>query len=125
VQNVAIELPDGRAGTLVDLFRGGPAFVGLWTDASPNQSGEVISLANRAAPVLRMLDIGRGTLGLSTLGDSTGKLGAALGAVRGKPTFWLLRPDMHLAARIENPDAAKVRRALRAALAGRLQPEFP
>jgi len=125
VQNVAVELPDGRAGTLVDLFRGGPAFVGLWSHASPDLSGEVIRLANRTVPTLRMLEIGRGALGLSVLGDATGKLGAALGATRGKPTFWLLRPDMHLAARIENPDAAKVRHALCGAIDGRLQSELP
>jgi len=123
VQNVPVGLPDGQAGTLVDLFRNGPAFVGIWSGALPALAAAVIRLANREAPVLRMLELGRAALGLSVLEDPAGKLGAALGAARGKPIFWLLRPDMHLAARIENPDAAKVSRALRGALHGRLQPE--
>jgi hypothetical protein len=55
------------------------------------------------------------------LADHAGKLGEVLGAQAGKPMFWLLRPDMHLAARIENPDAAKVKRALGLALSGHLQ----
>ena len=121
VQNVPVELPDGRRGTLVDLFRNGPAFVGLWSGMSPNLAPQVIRLANREAPLLRMLELGAGSLGISVLGDHAGKLAAALGAQAGKPAFWLLRPDMHLAAHIDHPDVAKVRRALRAALSGHLQ----
>lgn len=121
VQNVPVGLPDGRRGTLVDLFRNGPAFVGLWSGVKPHLAAQVIRLANREAPLLRMLELGTGSLGLSVLADHAGKLGEVLGAQAGKPTFWLLRPDMHLAARIENPDAAKVKRALGLALSGHLQ----
>jgi 2-methyl-3-hydroxypyridine 5-carboxylic acid dioxygenase len=123
VQNVPVGLPDGRRGTLVDLFRNGPAFVGIWSGVQPDLASQVIRLANREAPLLRMLELGTGSLGISVLADHAGKLGAALGAQAGKPTFWLLRPDMHLAARIDKPDAAKVRRALSLALSGHLVTE--
>jgi 3-(3-hydroxy-phenyl)propionate hydroxylase len=120
VQNVPVKLPDGRAGALVDLFRRGPAFVGIWSGGPAASAAEVIRLANREAPLLRMLELGGAALGLSMLGDPAGKLGAALGADAGKPVFWLLRPDMHLAARIAAPTPAKVRAALKHALAGQL-----
>ena len=123
VQNVPVGLPDGRRGTLVDLFRNGPAFVGIWSGVQPDLASQVIRLANREAPLLRMLELGTRSLGISLLADLAGKLGAALGAQAGKPTFWLLRPDMHLAARIDKPDAAKVRRVLSLALGGHLVTE--
>jgi hypothetical protein len=67
-----------------------------------------------------MLELGTGSLGISVLADHAGKLAVALGVQAGKPGFWLLRPDMHLAARIDKPDTAKVRRALSLALSGHL-----
>jgi 3-(3-hydroxy-phenyl)propionate hydroxylase len=118
VQNLPVVRPDGHPGTLIDLFRGGPAFVGIWSGTSAALAPEVIRLANREAPLLRMLELTGSNLGLSVLGDHGGQLGVALGAVPGQSTFWLLRPDMHLAARIADPDAAKVRSALKRALSG-------
>ena len=120
VQNVPLWLPDGRSGALVDLFRDGPAFVGIWSGAQAALAADVIRLANRAAPLLRMVELGGSLLGLSVLGDQGGKLGATLGVEAGRAGFWLLRPDMHLAARIDQPDAARVGRALKRALAGHL-----
>jgi hypothetical protein len=48
--------------------------------------------------------------------DASGKLAAALGVEKDQPMFCLLRPDMHLAARIESPTPAKVKAALQRAL---------
>ena len=118
VQNLAVTLPDGRAGSLVDLFRGGAAFVGAWNCADARMADEVIRLANASAPLLRMVEIGRPSLGLSAVGDPQGKLGAALGFDTDRPMFCLLRPDMHLAARIAMPTAAAIRSALARAVKG-------
>lgn len=124
VQNVEITTPDGRKMALVDLFRGNAAYVGFWSGSSATLSSEIIGLANRlvadghGAPLLRMLEVDSSKTGLSTVRDHAGKLAKALGLQPGQPVFCLLRPDMHLAARIEQPNAAKVNSALRRALAG-------
>ncbi len=118
VQNVPIILPDGRQGALIDLFRGGAAFVGVWSGADAGIAAEAVRLANAGAPLLRMVEIGLPSLGLSAVGDPDGKLGAALGFDTGRPMFCLLRPDMHLAARIAMPTTAAIRRALARAVKG-------
>ncbi len=123
VQNVEFIGPDGRRMALVDLFRGQAAFVGFWI-GSPGRgvskievtAAEVIHLANASAPLLRMLEVDSNSLGLSVVNDAAGKLAAALGLNDDQPMFCLLRPDMHLAARFEQPSAAKVKAALRRAL---------
>ena len=63
-----------------------------------------------------MLELGGDSLGLSVLGDHSGKLAAAIGASDERPMFCLLRPDMHLAARIVSPTPARVNTALATAL---------
>ncbi len=125
VQNVEITVPDGRRMALVDLFRGNASFIGFWSGSPATQSPEIITLANQlvadgqGVPLLRMLEVDTTRTGLSTVRDHAGKLARALGLQPGKPLFCLLRPDMHLAARIEQPNAAKVKAALRRALQGR------
>lgn len=125
VQNVELTSPDGRKMALVDLFRGGAAFVGFWSGSPAGRPDEIIRLANqlvaegRGTPLLRMLEIDGKATGLSTVRDHAGKLGRALGLQKGVPVFCLLRPDMHLAARIEQPTPAQVRAALRRAVQGR------
>ena len=123
MQNVEFIGPHGRRIALVDLFRGEAAFVGFWSGSSgwpvlqlDKIAGEIIRLANASAPVLRMLEVDATALGLSTVSDAAGKLAAVLGLASGTPMFCLLRPDMHLAARIEQPTAAKVKTALQRAL---------
>lgn len=125
VQNVELTAPDGRKMALADLFRGNASFIGFWSGSPATLSREIIQLANRlvadgqGAPILRMLEIDTSKTGLSTVRDHAEKLARALGLQRGKPVFCLLRPDMHLAARIEQPNAAKVKAALRRALEGK------
>ncbi len=116
VQNVPLTLPDGSKGALVDLFRGAAAFVGIWSGTSAARSFAVIRLANASAPLLRMLELDGDGLGLSVVRDDGGKLAGALGAIDGGPMFCLLRPDMHLAARIVDPTPARVKAAFAAAL---------
>ena len=118
VQNVELTTPDGRKAALVDLFRGKAAFVGFWSHSPVGMTSEIVKLANASAPLLRMVEIDGKVTGLSTVRDHAGKLARALGAQNKKPVFYLLRPDMHLAARIEQPDARKVKAALRRAMEG-------
>ncbi len=116
VQNVPLTLPDGTIGALVDLFRGGAAFVAIWCNADPGMAVAAIRQANAAAPALRMLELDGDNLGLSTLHDQSGKLAAVLGMAGGTSMVCLLRPDMHLAARILNPTLAGFKAALNRAL---------
>ena len=129
VQNVEITLPDGRRGALTDLFRGHAALIGFWSRSPGTQSPEIIRFANQlvadgaGVPLLHMLEIDTRATGLSTVRDHSGKLARALGVPPARsacePAFFLLRPDMHLAARIAQPTAAKVKTALRRALEGK------
>ena len=116
VQNVPLTLPDGRRGTLVDLFRGGASFVAIWCNADPDMAAAAIRQANAAVPILRMLELDGKSLGLSCVRDHSGKLAAALGASGNPPMVCLLRPDMHLAARIVNPTMRELKAALARAL---------
>ena len=144
VQNVEITLPDGRRGALADLFRGHAALIGFWSGSPVSMAPDIIRLANQlvtaggGAPLLRMLEINGGAsvtpsrtarpasslasssaTGLSTVQDHAGTLARAFGLQPSVPVFCLLRPDLHLAARIERPTAAKVIAALRRALEGK------
>ena len=127
VQNVEITSPDGRRMALADLFRGHAAYIGFWSGSPATLSAEIIGLANQlvaegaGAPLLRMLEIDTCATGLSTLRDHAGKLARALGLQPGEPVFCLLRPDLHLAARIAQPAAANVKAALRRALEGKIE----
>jgi 3-(3-hydroxy-phenyl)propionate hydroxylase len=119
-QNVPLTLPDGRTGALADLLRGGAAFLALWHGADPAQAAGAIRLANARAGVLRMVEIDRGALGLSVVRDAGGGLKRVLGASTGAgtPQCWLIRPDLHLAARIDGATPARVAAALDRALKG-------
>ena len=124
VQNVEITVPTGLRAALVDLFRGNASFVGFWSGSPRGMVAQIVALANATAPLLRMVEVDGTTTGLSTIRDHTGKLARALGLQQGglqpgRPMFCLLRPDMHLAARIEQPDARKVKAALHRALEGK------
>ena len=118
VQNVPLTLPDGEPGALADLFRGAPAFVGIFSSAPAALAASAIRLANARAPVLRLLETGKPALGLSVLATVDGQLSAVLGFEAGHSMFCLLRPDMHLAARLIDPTPAQVARALARALKG-------
>ena len=118
VQNVPLTLPDGEPGALADLFRGAPAFVGIFSNAPAALATSVIRLANARAPVLRLLETGKPALGLSHLAKRDVPLSAVLGFEAGRSMFCLLRPDMHLAARLIDPTPAQVKRALARALKG-------
>ena len=111
VQNAPITLPDGQAGVLADLFRGAPAYVGLWLGAQGVSAAEAIGLANQGAPRLRTVQMGGAALGLSRIADPEGRLARALGWDGRRAVFVLLRPDMHVAAALTDPTIAAVRRA--------------
>ena len=129
VQNVEITSPDGRRMALAGLFSGHAAMIGFWSGSPAGMAPEIIRLANQlvaegeGVPLLRMLEIDTLATGLSSVRDHAGTLAHALGVSeklnRREPAFFLLRPDMHLAARIAQATAAKVKAALRRALEGR------
>jgi 3-(3-hydroxy-phenyl)propionate hydroxylase len=116
VQNAPITLPDGSAGTLADLFRDASAYVGLWLGAHGIGPAEVIRWANQAAPRLRMVEMDGAHLGLSRIADPEGRLARSLGWGGHTPVWALLRPDMHLAAALVDPDLAALKRAYARAL---------
>lgn len=103
VPNVPATLPDGRAGALSDLLRGeGAIFLVLcYAGAEPPALPERLarSFACNAAigglPVLR---------------------GPALDRLGGAGEVLVIRPDQHLAARLERPAAATVQAAIDKAL---------
>ena len=128
MQNVIITNPDGRRMALAGLFMGHASYIGFWSGAPATLSPEIIRLANQlvadgaGTPLLRMLEIDTTATGLSSVRDHAGKLARGLGLPtqlgQREPVFFLLRPDQHLAARIAQPTAAKVKAALRRALGG-------
>ncbi|MBL8376756.1 MAG: FAD-dependent monooxygenase [Burkholderiales bacterium] len=121
VQNVPLTLPDGRAGTLTDLFRGASAFVAVWHGVPADARDALVRLANRRAPHLRMVEAGGGASGLSVVRDSQGALARVLGLGRtaSGPQCCLIRPDLHLAARIDAATPAKLAAAYAQALKGK------
>jgi 3-(3-hydroxy-phenyl)propionate hydroxylase len=115
VQNVPIGLPDGAAGHLLDLFAGDAVFLGVYFVTGETDGRDVRDIAalQQDGLPLKLFMCGAGT-GLAKIEDQEGKLQRALRAQPGD--FHLIRPDLHLAARIAAPSAAKIRNALDGAL---------
>lgn len=103
VPNLPITLPDGSAGALGDLLRGeGASFLVLcFPGASPPE-------------------LPGGAARLFACNGAVGPLpvisGAALAAIGGPGAVLVIRPDQHLAARLDRPDSAAVRAAIDRAL---------
>ena len=122
MQNVALTLPDGKPGNLVDLLKGGCAFLGIWVGACKVRADEAIRFANAQAPVLRTVQAILGDtplkkadqLGLSRIIDENQCLMRLLGAQAGD--FVLIRPDGYLAAQLPNATIHEARAVLRRAL---------
>ncbi len=116
VQNVPLTLPNGKSGALLDLFEGENCFLALWFSERGLTASQVktIETLRREAPNLRWAVYSAFGHSVKTLTDKDGKLKQALGIT--EDTVCLIRPDMHLAARLTQPSIAAIRKALQKAL---------
>jgi 3-(3-hydroxy-phenyl)propionate hydroxylase len=103
--NVPLAMENGRAGCLVDLFRGEAQPVALWfpRDADVRLAGALRSALGSGT---RIVAVGAAVPGVSHVTDVEGKLAAATRAAAGE--VLLVRPDMHVAARASASDAGKL-----------------
>ena len=115
VQNVPLRLSSGKLGCLLDLFQGENCFLGLWFSVGglTDQDVRIITAIQRAEPLLRVVIYSPVGSGTEEFADQGGKLFTAL-AVEGD-CFCLIRPDLHLAARLTKPTLATICHAMRRA----------
>ena len=112
VPNVPLDLPGGGRGGLCDLLVGrGCAFLGIWFDP-PQGAGACRDalLAAAADGAVPLLLFGCGGGALPRVGDAQGLLRQALNAAAGE--LVVIRPDMVLAARLQQPDRAAIDAAM-------------
>ena len=118
VQNIALTLPDGRRGDLVELAElAGFRVLGLITQSVDRYFAQELELLEERYPVrfFRVqTDIGE-TSAFPTIIDADERLGAELGI--DAPSTCLLRPDLHLAGVLDDAGALDIERALRKLLA--------
>ena len=116
VPNVPLTLPNGATATLLELFNNKNCFLGIWFSARGLSASDVRMLQQlqRKEPLLRLVVYSEFGVGMPTLGDRGGKLQRALGV--GVDCVCLIRPDMHLAAKVDSPTLPRIRRALNQAL---------
>lgn len=118
VQNVALTLPNGTRGDLVELLHWcDQAVLGfLYVDLDGYLARELEGLEQRY-PIrfLRVQSEEGRTCTFPTVIDDEGKLTAQLHAAPGAVA--LVRPDLYLAGTLEEPSAADIERALRKLLA--------
>jgi 3-(3-hydroxy-phenyl)propionate hydroxylase len=118
VQNIALTLPDGKRGDLVDLVElAGYRVLGLVTQPVDRYFAQELELLEERYPVrfFRVqTDIGE-TSTFPTVIDAEERLTTELGIEA--PCFCLLRPDLHLAGSIDDAGAPDIERALRKLLA--------
>jgi 3-(3-hydroxy-phenyl)propionate hydroxylase len=108
--NVPLTLPDGSSADLVALARSvGTTFIGILHAPAREQEASAIAGLEAEALPFRFFVCGPGGIA-----DSTGKLVEVLGTAAGG--FALIRPDLYLAAVVQNANVAKVKRVLRKAL---------
>jgi 3-(3-hydroxy-phenyl)propionate hydroxylase len=100
----------------------GPGFTGLYFSERASLPAEVFELARQLAavdPDFSLVGVSRTNSdgdGVDVLTDAGGNVFDGYGACDG--TFYLLRPDRHVAARWLTLDAAEIESALRTALGG-------
>lgn len=112
--NVDLALADGTRTALAHLLRGGTHFLGLYfTGEAPGMAAALATLAARSP--LRCYAVGAPAAGLAEILDPKGDLADMLGARPG--SVILLRPDLHVAARLPEATADAVERALDKAMA--------
>jgi 3-(3-hydroxy-phenyl)propionate hydroxylase len=118
VQNIALTLPDGRRGDLVELVDYARYCVlGLITQPVDRYFAEELELLEERYPVrfFRVQNKAGENGTFPTIVDADERLGAELG-IDGLSTC-LLRPDLHLAGALQGAGAPDIERALRKLLA--------
>jgi len=118
IQNIAVTLPDGKGGDLVDLLEhAGYRVLGLIAQSVDRYFAQELELLEERYPVrFFRLQTGAGQTGVfPTIIDSDERLGAELG-VDGACTY-LLRPDLHLAGCLKDAGVQDIEHALRKLLA--------
>lgn len=101
----------GQQGWLLSYM--GESFIGLFFDDGEDYSAEFETLAGLDTPV-KVVSIGAGGATSATLVDADGSVTRRYD---GKPgTFYLVRPDQHVAGRFRTPDVAAIRQALARAI---------
>jgi 3-(3-hydroxy-phenyl)propionate hydroxylase len=116
VPNVPLIQPSGAMGSLLDLFERGNGFVALWFSSRGLTASDVrvLQQLQREEPLLKVVVYSEFGIGTRVLGDPGATLRQALG-VRGD-CVCLIRPDMHLAARIAPVRLSGIRDAINRAM---------
>ena len=118
VQNIALTLPDGKRGDLVDLVEyAAYRVLGLITQPIDRYFAQALELLEERYPVrfFRVQSAAGETSAFPTIIDADDRLGAELGT--GGASTCLLRPDLHLAGSLDGAGAPDIERALRKLLA--------
>jgi 3-(3-hydroxy-phenyl)propionate hydroxylase len=112
VPNVSLTLANGTKATLLDLFEKQNCFLAIWfSDAGLADSEiQIIKRLQNIEPSLKWVIYSAANRATIEYSDAGAKLKNAL-AIDGD-CVCLLRPDMHLAAKLATPTAAQIRAAL-------------
>ncbi len=116
VPNIPLIMPDATQGTLLDLFEEKNCFLAIWfcERGLTAKDATIIEQLRREEPLLKFVvysSVGGASM---TLGDRDAKLKQFF-AVTGD-CVCLIRPDMHLAAKLDSLTLHSIRRALKKAL---------
>ncbi|HTT13905.1 MAG TPA: FAD-dependent oxidoreductase [Burkholderiaceae bacterium] len=118
VQNIALTLPDGKRGDLVDLLEyAAYRVLGLVTQPVDRYFAQELELLEQRYPVrfFRLQTAAVETSALPTVIDADEQLSAELGIAAS--CACLLRPDLHLAGSLDEAGAPDIEQALRKLLA--------
>ena len=116
VPNVPLVASDATRRTLLDMFEEKNCFLAIWfTERGLSKSdSKTIEQLQRQEPLLKVIVYSSEKNGIAEWGDRNGKLKQFLGV--SQDCVCLIRPDLHLAAKLDLPTIARVRRALKKAL---------
>ena len=112
VQNIPLTGSGDESGALLDLFEGDNCFLALWFSEYGLNSNhmKIIATLQRQTPQLRWAVYSAAGRGTKNFRDHGGKLKQVLDITQ--DCVCLIRPDMHLAAKLFSPTVASVRNAL-------------
>ncbi len=116
VPNVPLVASDAIRRTLLDMFEEKNCFLAIWfTERGLSKSdSKTIEQLQRQEPLLKVIVYSSEKGGSMEWGDRNGKLKQFLSV--SQDCVCLIRPDLHLAAKLDSPTIARVRRALKKAL---------
>ncbi len=117
VPNVPLRLADGTKVTLLDLFEQQNCFLAIWFNETglSHANAKMIERLQKAEPQLKWIVYSANGKAAKEFGDAGAKLKHALG-IEEDDCVCLVRPDMHLSAKLAAPTVQKIRAALARAL---------